>query len=81
MSSNINVPEVGAPDPELRNSPIAEEMDEDYEVMRQEVPGEPVCYFNGEVFKNGSYVRSGTTLLRCDYGLWVSAGPGDPDNP
>lgn len=81
MSSNINVPEVGAPDPELRNSPIAEEMDEDYEVMRQEVPGEPVCYFNGEAFKNGSYVRSGTTLLRCDYGLWVSAGPGDPDNP
>ena len=56
-------------------------MDEDYEVLRQEVPGDAFCYFNGAAFQNGAYVRSGTELLRCDYGLWVNAGPGDPENP
>ena len=30
----------GAPDPELPNSPIAEETDEDYDVLRREIPGD-----------------------------------------
>ena len=81
MPNDIHLPDVGAPDPELKNSPIAEEMDEDYEVMRQEVLGAPVCYFNGKAYDNGTYVRSGTVLLRCDYGLWVTGGPADPQNP
>jgi hypothetical protein len=50
-------------------------------VLRREVPGEPVCYFNDQSFKHGSYVCSGSTLLRCDYGLWVRMGSCDPDNP
>lgn len=37
--------DVGAADPELNTSPIVEESD-DAEVLRQQVPGEPVCYFN-----------------------------------
>lgn len=75
------IPDVGAQDPERRNSPIAEEGDEDMEVLRQEVPGDAVCYFNDQTYWHGSYVRSGTALLHCDRGLWVSVGSSDPDNP
>ena len=72
---------MGAQDPELRNSPIASEGDVETDLLRQEVPGEPVCYFNGQAYPNGQYVRSGSALLRCEYGIWVPAGPADPDNP
>ncbi len=41
MSEQHELPQVGAPDPELKNSPIAEEMDEDSPFLRLEVPGEP----------------------------------------
>ena len=47
MMHHPSIPQVGAQDPELKNSPIAEEEDEDTDVIRQQVPGEPVCYFNG----------------------------------
>lgn len=81
MTARIHAPQVGAPDPELNNSPIAEEADEDYEVLRLEVPGEPVCYFNGMNYPHDQYVCSGSMLLRCDYGIWVTMGSCDPDNP
>jgi hypothetical protein len=81
MSSQLHVPQVGAPDPERNNSPVAVETDEEYEVLRREVPGEPVCYFNDQSLKHGSFVCSGSTLLRCDYGLWVRSGSCDPDHP
>jgi hypothetical protein len=73
--------DVGAPDPELNTSPIAEEGDDDTEALRQLVPGEPVCYFNGKSFATGTYVKSGASVLKCDYGIWIPAGPADPDNP
>lgn len=81
MNNPAIPPDVGPQDPELRNSPIAEEGDEDTEVLRQELPGEPVCYFNDRAFLDGDYVRSGTGLLRCDHGLWLLVGSSDPDNP
>lgn len=81
MSARIHAPQVGAPDLELTNSPFAEETDEDSEVLRLEVPGEPACYFNGVSYRHDSYVCSGSTLLRCDYGIWVRTGSCDPDNP
>lgn len=81
MRSEIKVPHVGAPDPELNTSPIADELDEEYEVIKQEVPGEPVCHFNGVSYDNDAYVCSGTTLLRCNYGIWLRQGTCDPDNP
>jgi hypothetical protein len=81
MTSSPNVRNVGAMDPQLRNSPIAQEFDEDSDTMLQQVPGEPVCYFNGREFRNDAYVRSGAQLLKCRYGVWIDAGPGDPDNP
>lgn len=76
-----SIPDVGDQDPEERNSPIAAEEDEETEFLRQDVPGEAVCWFNDVSYGHGSYVRSGTVLLRCDRGLWIEAGPGDADNP
>ncbi len=74
--------DLGAQDPELRNSPIADESDEDTESLRETVPEDsPLCYFNGRAYADGTLVRSGTTTLRCERGLWVEAGPGDPENP
>ena len=77
----IPLPQVGAPDPEAKMSPIAEETDEEYEVVKQEVPGEPVCYFNGTPYNNDQNVCSGSARLRCNYGIWVRVGSCDPDNP
>lgn len=80
-NSRIHVPQVGAPDPELTTSMIAEEFDEEYEVARQEEPGNPVCYFNQQTYTHDQFVCSGSTRLRCTYGIWVRNGSCDPDNP
>ena len=81
MKHHPSIPQVGAPDPELKNSPIADEEDEETDVVRQQVPGEPVCYFNGTSYKHGAFVQSGSQLLKCSYGVWVDEGSSDPDNP
>jgi hypothetical protein len=81
MTDRLHVPSVGAPDPELKNSPIADEGDEDFDVLKQELPGEPVCLFNSAHYSHGRYVCSGGTLLRCDRGIWKREGTCDPDNP
>lgn len=81
MPDSSSIPKVGAPDPELKNSPIALETDEEAQLLRLEVPGEPVCYFNNQGYKNGAHIYSSGVLLRCDYGVWVRVGPADPDNP
>jgi hypothetical protein len=78
---NESTIDVGSQDPDRRNSPIADETDEDAEVLRQEIPAEPVCHFNDTAYADGTIVKSGATLLRCDKGLWVPAGPSDPTNP
>ena len=81
MKHHSSIPQVGAQDPELPNSPIAEEEDEDTDVVRQQVPGEPVCFYNGTSYAHGTFVQSGTQLLKCSYGVWVESGSADPDNP
>jgi hypothetical protein len=81
MAESKHVTDVGAPDPELNTSPIAEEGSDDAETLRLEVPGEPVCHFNDRSFATGAYIKSGTSVLKCDYGIWIPAGPADPDNP
>jgi hypothetical protein len=73
-----HVKEVGTQDPELKNSPIAWESDEETDTLRQSVPLEPFCVFNGESFSDGTVVKSGDVLLRCRQGLWVPAGSADP---
>ena len=81
MAHRPGTPYVGAPDPELKNSPIMEELDEDYEVFAQEVEETGVCYFNGTVFHRGDFVCSGSgELLRCERGVWVREGTCDPEN-
>ena len=72
---------VGAQDDELKNSPIAWESDEDSEALREQEPGEPVCFFNSQAYDHDTVVKCGTTLLRCDHGIWFQAGSSDPDNP
>ncbi len=73
---------VGAPDPELKTSPILEELDEDYAEIAKQAEELPVCYFNGVKYAAGKYVCSGSgELLRCEKGIWLREGGCDPDNP
>jgi len=73
---------VGAPDPELKTSPILDEEDEEFDVLAQEQEDQPVCYFNNVAYANGSFVCSGSgTLLKCQRGIWLLEGGCDPDNP
>lgn len=82
MVTRPRLPDVGAMDPELRNSPIVDELDdEEAETVRLQVPGDSVCYFNGQPFAHGEAVISGTQILRCHHGIWVDGGPADPTNP
>jgi hypothetical protein len=69
--------DLGAQDPELKNSPVAWETDEDTEALREAVPGSAACYFNGNAYTHGTLIRSGSTVLRCDGGVWVPEGAGD----
>jgi hypothetical protein len=73
--------ELGSQDPELRNSPIAWEGDEETETLRESIPSEPVCFFNDREYAHGTIVLSSAVRLRCDHGLWIPAGPADPSNP
>ncbi len=81
MGEKIHAIQVGAPDPESRNSPIIEETDEAFEVAGQELDSSPVCYFNDAPFDSGAFVCSGSELLRCFRGGWVRAGSCDPEHP
>ena len=73
--------DLGPQDPELKNSPILWECDEETETLRESVPGGAECYFNDDAFSNGAEIRSGDVRLRCDRGLWVPAGPSDATKP
>ncbi len=73
-----HIPQVGAPDPERRNSPILDEEDEELATEIEVETG--VCYFNDQEYPLGSYVRSGDELLRCEErGVWVRVGEVRPD--
>lgn len=77
MPKNNPVPQVGAPDPEQKTSPI---LDEDEEISLDMELEAGVCHFNGVAYPIGHYVRSGSELLRCeDRGVWVRVGEMRPD--
>ena len=69
----IDVADVGAPDPELKNSPVV-----DSEIEEGEFSGTDgdtqVCYFNDIRYPVGDYVCSGDELLRCENGVWARSG-------
>jgi len=69
-----HAPNVGAPDPELKNSPIFDNAD--YDELSLDLELETgVCYFNALSYAIGSYVCSGDELLRCEgRGVWFREG-------
>jgi hypothetical protein len=73
-----HVPQVGAPDPELKSSPIFDE--EDDLSLDQELEA-GACYFNDVAYEIGQYVRSGSELLHCEgRGVWIRSGEMRPDH-
>jgi len=67
-----HVPQVGAPDPEIKTSPIFDEYDEISLDLELEAG---VCYFNNVAYPVGQYLRSGSELLHCEErGVWVRKG-------
>jgi len=75
--------DVGAQDPNLQNSPIAWPVEDQDEAAAEEPEVDDTepnpCYFNGERFAHGSYVRSGDTILHCELGVWTDIGPTHPE--
>jgi hypothetical protein len=72
-----HVPDVGAPDPERKTSPILDEYEELSLDMELEAPA---CYFNDVAYRQGEYVRSGSDLLKCEgRGIWVRKGEMRPE--
>lgn len=68
MTSHVT--QVGAPDPELRTSPIFDEFDEDLSPDLELETG--ACYFNNLAYPVGQYLLSGSELLHCEErGVWV----------
>jgi Protein of unknown function (DUF1496) len=65
--------QVGAPDPELKNSPIIDESEYDEQMASRDLElEEGVCYFNGTAYPIGACVQSGSELLQCTGGgVWA----------
>lgn len=76
MTSHVT--QVGAPDPELRTSPIFDEFDEDISPDLELETG--TCYFNNLAYPVGQYLLSGSELLHCEErGVWVRRGEMQPE--
>ena len=74
--------QVGAADPERRNSPNQTDPEQSFELMREQLGDEAAgCYFNDLLYAEGSHVLSGSTYLRCEQGIWVEAGTQVPLSP
>jgi hypothetical protein len=69
---NDRLANVGAPDPELQNSPIVDELEYDEQAASRDLElEEGACYFNGVAYPIGAYVRSGSEVLQCSgRGVW-----------
>ncbi|GMR17691.1 MAG: hypothetical protein BMS9Abin33_0084 [Gammaproteobacteria bacterium] len=77
-TSNLS-PNVGAPDPELRNSPIFDDSDRDFLSLDLELESN-ACYFNNKKYTLGDDVCSGNEMLRCnERGVWIRYGSCYPD--
>jgi len=65
---NSKILDLGVQDPEARNSPVAWEIDEDTETLRESIPGDPVCFFNDQAYDHNTVIKSGcaaTTVYGC----------------
>jgi hypothetical protein len=71
---NRTTPQVGAPDPERRTSPIFDEEDADDLSLDLELEA-GACYFNDVSYPIGQFVRSGSEVLCCEEkGVWIRRG-------
>lgn len=76
LLTSDHLSQVGAPDPELKTSPIIDEYEELSLGMELEAP---CCYFNDVAYPISTYVRSGDEVLHCqDRGAWVRIGEALP---
>ncbi len=82
MSERIHATQVGAPDPEMRNSPIFDHSaDNEQSGADVESVEFASCQFNNVDYSNGTLVCSGDEMLRCERGKWLRIGSCDQDNP
>jgi len=82
MATRASPINVGAPDPELKNSPILEDTAGEPEPWPQSGEGAAVCYFNGSAYDHGAFICTGRSeLLRCEDGAWVREGNCYPESP
>ena len=66
------LPQIGAADPERRNSPWQSDPQESFGLLREQVGDEAGwCYFNDVRYADGAEVLSGDTRLKCERGIWV----------
>jgi hypothetical protein len=71
MIKSRDVPQVGAPDPELKTSPIFEGADEELPSLDMEIETAG-CLYNSVRYPIGQYVAAGSELLHCEErGIWV----------
>jgi len=71
-----DLPQVGAPDSELKTSPI---FDQDDEISLDLEVEAGACYFNDVAYRIGEYVLSGSEILRCEgRGVWMREGEVQP---
>jgi Protein of unknown function (DUF1496) len=78
MTNDVHIPNAGAPDPELKNSPIFDH--ESFETEAADLELETgVCYFNDITYAIGDVIRSGDEILRCEErGVWIRVGTRRP---
>ena len=82
MNAKPRLIQLGAPDPELKNSPILEESDEEFGLPTGAPDEAAYCYFNNIAYPNGQKACSGSgELICCVDGVWVRQGSCDPDHP
>lgn len=72
---SAHAPQVGAPDPELKTSPIFDEGDDDLLSLDRELE-EGACYFNNARYAHGQHVACGDELLYCERGVWLRKAEG-----
>ena len=63
--ADVKIQEVGAQDPQKRNSPILE---------GPSVEEAPMCYYNGEPYSSGSWLCAEGRRLVCVNGSWWYQG-------
>jgi hypothetical protein len=77
-----HAPQVGAVDPERRNSPIQTDSEQAFELLYEQVGDQSAgCYFNDVFYGEGADVLSGSTYYRCKRGIWVEVGTQGPGSP